>query len=160
MAWRRGQSYGQDLRDRVLGCPEMTLVQVATRFGVSPSYVSKLRARLRELGDPAPGPQRGHVPLRLAELIDDLKTQIHRFPDSTLNELRLWLSQTHRVSVSYSVMWKVVARLGLTYKQSTSRPRNSAARTSPKPAGSGRCGNPLSIPSVSSSSTRPGPRPT
>jgi len=38
MAWRRGQAYGQDLRDRVLACPDMTLVEVATRFGVSPSY--------------------------------------------------------------------------------------------------------------------------
>ena len=117
MAWRRGQAYGQDLRDRVLACPDMTLVQVATRFGVSPSYVSKVRARLRDLGDPAPGLQRGHVPLRLADLIEELKTQIHRFPDSTLNELRLWLSQTYRISVSYSVMWKIVARLGLTYKK-------------------------------------------
>jgi transposase len=160
MAWRRGQAYGQDLRDRVLACPDMTLVQVAARFGVSPSYVSKVRARLRNLGDPAPGQQRCHVPLRLADLTEELKTQIRRFPDATLNELRLWLSQTYRVSVSYSVMWKVVARLGLTYKKSTYRPRNSAARTSPRPASNGRRGNLLSIPSVLSSSTRPGPRPT
>jgi hypothetical protein len=44
MAWRRGQAYGQDLRDRVLAFSDLTLVQVATRFGVSPSYVSKVRA--------------------------------------------------------------------------------------------------------------------
>ncbi|MDE8342793.1 MAG: IS630 family transposase [Acidocella sp.] len=117
MAWRRGQAYGQALRDCVLACRDMTLVEVATRFGVSPSYVSKARARLRDLGDPAPGQQRCHVPLRSADLIEELKSQIHRYPDSTLNELRLWLSQTYRVSVRYSVMWKVVARLGLIYKK-------------------------------------------
>jgi transposase-like protein len=73
MSWRRGQSYGQDLRDRVLACREMTLREVATRFGVSPSYVSKVRARLRELGDPSPGLQRNHVPLRLEPLADALR---------------------------------------------------------------------------------------
>jgi transposase len=72
MAWRRGQAYGQDLRDRVLGYSDMTLVQVAERFDVSPSYVSKVRARLRELGDAGPGPQRNHVPLRLAPFTDAL----------------------------------------------------------------------------------------
>ena len=73
MGWRPGQAYGQDLRDRVLACGDMTLVQVAPRFGVSPSYVSKVRARLRNLGDASPGPQRGHVPLRLAGHNDALK---------------------------------------------------------------------------------------
>jgi transposase len=117
MAWRRGQAYGQDLRDRVLACPDDTLAQVATRFGVSRSYVSKVRARLRVLGERSPGPQCGHVPLRLAGLTEDLAAQIRRYPDATLNELRLWLSTTHKVSTSYSVMWKVVERLALTLKK-------------------------------------------
>lgn len=129
MAWCRGQAYGQDLRDRVLACSDMTLVQVATRFGVSPSYVSKVRARLRDLGDTAPGPQHNHVPLRLAPFADTLRAHIKASPDATLNELRSWLSETQKVSVSYPVMWKVVARLGLTLKKSTSRLRSSSATT-------------------------------
>ena len=129
MAWRRGQAYGQDLRDRVLSCPDMTLVEVATRFGVSPSYVSKARARLRDLGQAAPGPQHNHVPLRLAPFTDALRAQIKARPDATLNELRSWLSGTQKVSVSYPVLWKVVARLGLTLKKSTSKPKNSSAMT-------------------------------
>ena len=119
MGWRRGQAYGQDLRDRVLACPEMTLVQAATRFGVSPSYVSKIRAQLRVLGDATPGAQRGHVPLRLAGFTDALQARIKASPDATLNELRSWLSETHQVSVSYPVMWKVVARMGLTLKKAS-----------------------------------------
>ena len=61
MAWRRGQAYGQDLRERVLGAAGLSLRAAAARFAVSPSYVSKVRARLRETGDTAPGPQRNHV---------------------------------------------------------------------------------------------------
>ena len=83
MASCHGQAYGQDLRDRVLACSDMTLGQVATRFGVSPSYVSKVRARLREFGDVAPGPQHNHVPLRLAAFSDALRAQITPSPDAT-----------------------------------------------------------------------------
>ncbi len=128
MGHRRGQAYSQDLRDRVLACPDLTLVQVATRFGVSPSYVSKVRARLRELGDASPGPQHNHVPLRLAPLMDALRAQIEAQPDAKLRELRFWLESTHGVSVSHPVMWKVVARLGLTHKKSTCAPKNRTGR--------------------------------
>lgn len=129
MAWRRGQAYGQDLRDRVLACPDMTLVEVATRFGVSPSYVSKVRARLRELGDARPGAQRNHVPLRLTPFVDALRARIKAVPDAKLDEMRSWLQDTHDVSVSYAVMWKVVARLGLTLKKNTFGPPSRTART-------------------------------
>jgi transposase len=129
MAWRRGQAYGQDLRDRVLACPDMTLVEVATRFGVSPSYVSKVRARLRELGDARPGAKRNHVPLRLAPFVDALRARIKAVPDAKLDEMRFWLRDTHHVGVSYAVIRKVVARLGLTLKKSTSGPPSRTART-------------------------------
>jgi transposase len=129
MAWRRGQAYGQDLRDRVLACPDMTLEQVAARFDVSPSYVSKVRARLRELGDAAPGQQCNHVLLRLASLTDAVRARIAAVPDAKLIELRAWLDETHGVRVSHPVMWKVVARLGLTLKKSTSGRRSRTAPT-------------------------------
>src|SRR5215218_7331126 len=72
MAWRRGQAYGQDLRERVLGATGLSLRAAAARFAVSPSYVAKVRARLRELGERTPGPQRNHVPPRLAPLMGTL----------------------------------------------------------------------------------------
>jgi transposase len=129
VAWRRGQVYGQDLRDRVLACPDITLGKVANRFGVSPSYISKVRARLRELGDACPGAQRNHVPLRLAPFLDALRARIKAVPDAKLDEVRSWLRETHDVRVSYAVMWKVVARLGVTLKKSTSGPPSRIART-------------------------------
>ena len=117
MAWRRGQAYGQDLRDRVLACGDLTLAQAAARFDVSRSYVSKVRARLRELGDASPGPQHNHVPLRLEPLMGVLRVQIDARPDAKLRELRSWLESTHGIRVSHPVLWKVVARLGLTLKK-------------------------------------------
>jgi transposase len=129
MAWRRGQALDQDLRDRVLACPDATLAAVAERFGVSKSYVSKARARLRNLGQSTPGPQHNHVPLRLEPFRDALKVQVTAVPDAKLRDLRDWLQTTHNVRVSHAVMWKVVARLGLTHKKSISGPPNRTART-------------------------------
>ena len=127
--WRRGQAYGQDLRDRVLGCPDLTLRQVAARFEVSASYVSKVRARLRDKGDAAPGPQHNHVPLRLEAFTEALRAEISSRPDIKLRQLRTWLADTHKISVSQPVLWKVIARMGLTFKKSTSGPRSRIART-------------------------------
>src|SRR4051794_37337269 len=117
MAWRRGQAYGQDLRDRRLACPYMTLVEVATRFGASPSYVSKVRARLRGLRDARPRAARDHVPPRLAPFVDALRARTKAVPAAKLDEMRSWVQDRHDVSVSYAVMWKVVARVGLTLKK-------------------------------------------
>lgn len=129
MAWRRGQALDQDLRDRVLACPDATLAVVAERFGVSKSYVSKVRARLRTFGQSTPGPQHNHVPLRLEPFRDALKLRVTAVPDAKLRDLRDWLQTTHNVHVSHAVMWKVVARLGLTHKKSISEPLNRTART-------------------------------
>ena len=123
MAWRRGQAYGQDLRDRVLACSDMTLAEVATRFGVSPSYVSKVRARLRVLGDAAPGPQHNHVAPRLAPLMDAVRGQVAAEPDAKLREVRAWLAQAHNVCVSHAVLWKAMAQLGMTHKKTPARGR-------------------------------------
>jgi transposase len=113
----------------VLACWDLTLAQAAERFGVSRSYVSKVRARLREHGDATPGSQHNHVPLRLEPLLGAVREQIEARPDAKLRELRAWLVSTHGVRVSHPVMWKVVARLGLTHKKSTSGPRSRTART-------------------------------
>ena len=128
MAWRRGQPYGQDLRDRVLACSELTLAQAAARFSVSPSYVSKVRARLRVKGDAAPGPQHNHVPARLASLQEALRTHLAATPDAKLREVRAWLAAEHKVRVSHAVLWTTVARLGLTHKKTPARGRAEPRR--------------------------------
>ena len=128
MAWRRGQAYGQDLRDRVLGAAGLSLRAAAARFAVSPSYVAKARARLRETGETTPGPQRNHVPLRLAPLADALRARVAAGADATLAELRAWALAEHGVRVSQPVMWKALARLGLTLKKTAARGRAGPRR--------------------------------
>ena len=49
MSRKRGEEYSQDLRDRVLEAAG-PIRQVAKRFGVSASYVSKVGSRLRLTG--------------------------------------------------------------------------------------------------------------
>jgi transposase len=117
MAWRRGQAYGQDLRERVLGAAGLSLRAAAARFAVSPSYVAKVRARLRETGETTPGPQRNHVPLRLAPLEGALRARVAAGADATLAELRAWVLAEHGVRGRQPVMWKALARMGLTRKK-------------------------------------------
>jgi hypothetical protein len=50
MAWQRGRSYSQDLRERVLAADELTCAQAAHRYSVSISYVVKARARRDQTG--------------------------------------------------------------------------------------------------------------
>ena len=128
MAWRRGQAYGQDLRERVLGAAGLSLRAAAARFAVSPSYVAKARARLRETGETTPGPRRNHVPLRLAPLGDTLRARVAAGADATLAELRAWALAEHGVRVSQPVMWKTLARSGLTLKKTAARGRAGPRR--------------------------------
>ena len=72
---------------------------MADRFGVSRSYVPKARARLRNLDEITPGPQRNHVPLRLEPFGDALQARRSAVPDAKLSDLRSWLLTTHSGSL-------------------------------------------------------------
>ena len=138
MAWRRGQAYGQDLRERVLGAWELSVRAAAARFAVSPSYVAKVRGRLRRTGDTAPGPQRNHVPPRLAPLAEALRARVASGSDATLAELRAWALAEHGVRVSQPVMWKALGRLGLTLEKTAARRRAGPRRRGPSAPRLGR----------------------
>lgn len=128
MRWRRGQAYGQDLRDRVLAAVGEPIRAVAARFGVSASYVSKVRSRLRETGEATSGPQRNRVAPRLAPLYDRLRARVAEHSDATITELRAWAAGEHGIAVSHPVMWKTLARLGLTLKKTAARRRTEPPR--------------------------------
>jgi transposase len=138
MAWRRGRAYGQDLRERVLGAAELSLRAAAARFAVSPSYVAKVRSRLRDTGEVAPGPQRNHVPPRLAPLAEALRARVASGSDATLAELRAWALAEHGVRVSQPVVWKTLARLGLALKKTAARGRTGPRRRGRSAARLGR----------------------
>jgi transposase len=120
MAWQRGRSYSQDLRERVLAVDDLTCAQAATRFSVSISYVVKARQRRDQTGS-LTTKQRGYRrPALLAGLKQAIASEIERRPSITLAELREWLVQTHAVSASMGTVWNAVDQLGLTLKKSRS----------------------------------------
>ena len=131
MSWRNGQAYAQDLRDRVLATPGV-LREVAERFGVSQAYVCRVRARREKLGQPGPGPQHNHRPLRLAALEPALRAHIGQAPAQTLAQLCQWVRAEHGIEVGTTTMHKTLGRFGLTLKKNhPARRRASAARCAP-----------------------------
>ena len=142
MAWRRGQTYSQDLRDRVLAAEKLTARQAAERFGVSVSYVVKARQRLVRSGSPTPWPQKPPTARKLLPVHGALRDRVARAPDATLAEHREWLAEAHGMVAGLTTIWKTLGQLKLTRKKSRSGPPNRADPTSPKPGGNGSPGNP------------------
>ena len=137
MGWRRGQTYSQDLRDRVLGAAALTARQAAERFGVSVSYVVKARQRLTRAGATTPRPQKPATARKLVPFYGALQVRVADAPDATLAEHREWLAETHGMVVGMTTIWKALKHLKLTLKKSRSGRPSRAAPTLPKPGGSG-----------------------
>ncbi len=100
---------------------------VAARFGVSPSYVSKVHSRRRRPARPRRA-QHNHVAPRLAPLYDALRARVAEQADATIAELRGWVKREHGIVVSHPVMWSALARLGLTLKKTVAGGRTGPRR--------------------------------
>jgi transposase len=139
MLWRRGTSYSQDLRERVFAAADdgEPVGRIATMLRVSVSYVSKVLTRRRLTGQTTARPQRCHVAPKLGGLHAEIEAQVAKRPDATITELRAWLLETHRMSVSAGLMNKTLAALDLTYKKSLSMPASRRVRMLPRHASSG-----------------------
>jgi transposase len=122
MGWTSGQSYSQDLRDRVIARVDSGLgvYEAASLFQVSVSYIYKALARRRTTGETAARQQRCTVPRRLAAHEDALRARVASNPDATIAELQAWLAE-RGVSASYGSVWNALDRLNLTYKKTGSR---------------------------------------
>ena len=128
MAWRSGRAYSQDLRDRVLRA-EGSNTEVAERFEVSESYVSRARSRQRRLGQDTPGEQRNHVAPHRAAVECELAAEVAANNDQRLKDLVEWAREQHGVQTSITAMWSTLRRLKLTLKKSRCAPASSSART-------------------------------
>lgn len=162
MAWRQGQSYSEDLRARVMAAVDggMAARAAAQLFRVSVSYIYKALIRRRRTGEVTASRRRGHRPRKLSPAQERaLAAHIEAQPDLTLAALQAWLLAAHGVRLSNGAMWSAVARLGLSYKKRRSGRASRTARMSRRGAASGGRRSPLSMPTSSSSSTRPAPRP-
>ena len=136
MAWRRGQAYSQDLRDRILSA-EGSARSVAAQFMVSVSYVVKVRQRRERMGQITPGPQHSHTRRKLAGLEAAISGYAAEHADATIEEFRAWLHAEHATYASAGLMWNTLDRLGLTWKKRRSAQPSRSVLISPKLVGSG-----------------------
>lgn len=134
MSWRRGRSYSQDLRERVLAVVDggMGVYAAAALLRVSVSWIYKVLARRRATGETAARPQRNHVRPKLAALYDTIRAEVNARPDITLAELRRWLAEQQSASISLSVLCSTLAELGLTRKKRRSGRPSRTAPMSPQ----------------------------
>lgn len=124
MGWRSGQSYSQDLRDRVLGAVDsgMAVRQAAAIFRVSIGYIYKARMRRRLAGDAGVNPNRGRPRRKLSsEQEQALAAHIRSRPGITLAQARVWLQAEHGIDLSTGAMWNAAKRQGLSFKKNPAR---------------------------------------
>jgi transposase len=131
MGWRSGQSYSQDLRDRVLKAVDggTPVRQAAVTFGVSIAYIYKALIRRRATGESGINPNRGHSPRKLSPAQElALAAHIRDRPGITLAQVQAWLLAEHDVTLSIGATWNAARRLGLSFKKSPARSRAGSAR--------------------------------
>jgi transposase len=123
------RAYSIDLRERVVRASDEakgTQAEIAKLFGISVSWLKKLRQRRRETGSIAPKPHGGGwTPKFSGAKLERLKALVEQDPDATLAEL------LERSGVDGSIMavHRALERLGCRRKKSRSGPPNKIART-------------------------------
>src|SRR5262245_47256632 len=105
--------YSQDLRQRILETArhgDATVKQIAERFLVSVSFVTRLLQLHRATGSVEPGPHGGgHAAVLTPEDVQRLREFIADQPDATLEECRRHLGS----SCSLATISRALSQLGL-----------------------------------------------
>lgn len=131
----------------------------AALFGVSVASVVKWSQRWRATGSAAAGQMGGWRQLLLKGERDWLLARIAEKPDLTLRAVVAELAE-RGTPASYGAVWRFFRHEGITFKKKAYTPASRTALTSLAAAPAGRRIKAGSTLSASSSSTRPGPRPT
>src|SRR3954451_17024452 len=115
------KAYSQDLRQRILDTVQRgdgTLGQIARRFLVSVSFITRLLQRHRSTGSLEPQPHGGGNPAVLSpEELEQLRELVRKQPDATLEELRQRLG----ASCSTMTISRALSKLGLPRKKKVPR---------------------------------------
>lgn len=119
-------AYSLDLRRRILqACDEEleTRQETAERFGVSVSFIIKLRRRRRQTGRVAAKAHTGGRPAALDDRgLVALRALVRQQSDATLEELREALKRRIGVCPSKSALSRCLQTVHLPRKKSRSRP--------------------------------------
>lgn len=123
------EAYSLDLRKRVLAACDAGhgTKQAAATYGVSPSWVRRLKQRRRELGTIEPLPPRyGSIPKFTPQDLQRLADLVAEQPDATLAELKERLG----LDVTLKTICVRLRQMKLRVKKKSSTPPNKTARTS------------------------------
>lgn len=150
------KAYSLDLRKRVLadGDAGRPTKQVAEKYSVSPAIVRRWKQRRRENGELGPRRSGGCRPRKVDR--DAVAAAVRKRPDATLRELR----EALKLDCSLQTLWRILRELGLSFKKKSSAPPSKTAPMSPRSVRTGERGRSGSTRDGSSSSTRPGRKPT
>jgi transposase len=119
--------YSQDLRDRVLAACDraMKTKEIADLFGVSRSWVRRVKQRRREYGEITPRPPEPTARYTKIDR-DRLRELVEAHPDATLGELRSMLG----VQCAESAIWRALDKMGYTFKKRQSMQQSRIGRMS------------------------------
>lgn len=114
-------AFSKDLRASILRALEKDSrsLKVAAQFGVSASFVRKLRLQVQKEGHFDAKHGGGRSRLIKPKLEREVRKLVKEKPDATLNEMRRKLKTRTGVGVSETTMWRTLKRLGLTRKRKT-----------------------------------------
>ncbi len=148
------KTYSDDLRERVVrACDEgrYSRTHIAQLFGVSTAWVRRLLQRRRQTGSFAARPRGGpHATKMDADRCLQLLVLVHARPDATLAELRDRLA----APVHLTTVHRALARMKVTVKKKSGRPRSGTGPTSGTSGRPSGAGPRASTRTASSSSTR------
>jgi transposase len=123
------QPLSNDLRQRILNAVdnrEGSQRDLAARFVVNPSTITRLLQLLRRTGSSQPRPHGGGVtPTLDHDALQQLRKLVEKFPDATLETLK----QKMGISGSSMIICRALQRLGLTCKKKS---KHASERDNPK----------------------------
>src|SRR4051794_32387170 len=121
--------YSPDLRRRVAAAVDQhegSLRQLASRFRVSPSFVTRLLSRRRATGSVDPKPHGGGQPPALDHKdLGRLRQLVKKRPDATLEELK----EQWGADCSIMAIFRALRRLRITFKE---KDLHASERDSPR----------------------------
>jgi transposase len=114
------KAYSLDFRQKIVDLYEkggISQRQLAKRFCVAPSFVTKILKQHRETGELSPKPRPGRPRKLQSEHLTTIETLIEAQPDLLLGELSTSLEQQFDLSVSQSTLSRTMERLGFSRKK-------------------------------------------